>query len=70
MDDNEEECNKLDYCEYDSAGKKCKKKSGAPQPPDAPPNAFPSVDVQISILIIKNQCSADPLPVLPMNPVA
>ena len=39
-------------------------------PPDAPPNALPRVDVQISTLSITPPNSADPRPVFPMNPVA
>ena len=39
-------------------------------PPEAPPNALPNVEVQISTLSITPQYSADPRPVFPMKPVA
>ena len=39
-------------------------------PPDAPPSAFPNVDVTISTSLITLLYSIEPLPVLPTNPVA
>src|SRR5205814_630483 len=42
----------------------------AVKPPEAPPKAFPRVEVMMSIRPSTPQCSAVPRPVLPTKPVA